>query len=99
MLKAYHALHQKAGMEHDNHSGESDSHILYDKMEKKAYIINFSQATLEHKCGLRLDLYEKYAGVVPDPVFGCRELLLISRLVGMTKSISCKRLCFSITIS
>ena len=88
MLEAFHALHKKAGMEHDNYA-ESSGHILYDPKKKKAFIIDFTRAFPGHECGLRLDFREEYAGIVPDPVFGCRELLWISRMVGMTKSAGC----------
>ncbi|TBU22438.1 hypothetical protein BD311DRAFT_824097 [Dichomitus squalens] len=88
VLRAYHALHQKAGIEHDNHSAASDGHILYDHVEEKAYIVDFSRAFPGHKCALRMPLFDEYPGIVPDPVFGCRELLLVSRLVGMTRNAS-----------
>ncbi|TBU40188.1 hypothetical protein BD309DRAFT_1003247 [Dichomitus squalens] len=64
------------------------SGLLYDHVEEKAFIVDFSRAFPGHECGLHMPLFEEYPGIVPDPVFSCRELLLVSRLVGMTQNAS-----------
>ncbi|TRM67176.1 hypothetical protein BD626DRAFT_426999 [Schizophyllum amplum] len=79
VMQALKAVHD-AGLQHNNLIPDTSLHFLYDLVEEKASIVDFSNAE-KHKCMLRMEMKAYTTPPLPH-IFGCDELWDLATTIG-----------------